>query len=145
MLPLSDRNAWYYPSLGHDSDEEDLSVGHPEGNWGHKNTKSARWVRRGKINPWGPEMEDWEVRALSACSRTCYNSSPGGGTRSKTDQAPPTTRAQVTLPTHLAASRAYTIPSASFPLSGSKPPPHELRIIRVGQIYNAHLPLKFAG
>ncbi len=41
MLPLSDRNAWYYPSLGHDSDEEDLSVGHPEGNWGHKNTKKC--------------------------------------------------------------------------------------------------------
>ncbi|KIM48375.1 hypothetical protein M413DRAFT_440104 [Hebeloma cylindrosporum] len=61
LLPLSDRNAWYYPSLGHDSDEEELGVGLPEGNWGHKNTKGARWVRRGKITPWGPEMEDWEA------------------------------------------------------------------------------------
>ncbi|KAH9487111.1 hypothetical protein JR316_0001179 [Psilocybe cubensis] len=61
LLPLSDRNAWYYPSLGHDSDEEELSVGLPEGNWGHKNTKGARWVRRGKITAWGPEMEDWEA------------------------------------------------------------------------------------
>jgi len=61
LLPISDRNSWYYPSLGHDSDEEELGVGLPEGNWGHKNTKGARWVRRGKITPWGPEMEDWEV------------------------------------------------------------------------------------
>lgn len=61
LLPLSDRNAWYYPSLGHDSDEEELGVGLPEGNWGHKNTKGARWVRRGKMTAWGPEMEDWEV------------------------------------------------------------------------------------
>jgi hypothetical protein len=62
LLPLSDRNAWYYPSLGHDSEEEDLGAGVPEGNWGHKNSKGARWVRRGKITPWGPEMDDWEVR-----------------------------------------------------------------------------------
>ena len=62
LLPLSDRNAWYYPSLGHDSDDEELDVGLPEGNWGHKNAKGARWVRRGKIAAWGPEMEDWEVR-----------------------------------------------------------------------------------
>ncbi|KAF5312716.1 hypothetical protein D9619_003370 [Psilocybe cf. subviscida] len=61
LLPLSDRNAWYYPSLGHDSDEEELRVGLPEGNWGHKNTKGARWVRKGKITAWGPEMEDWEA------------------------------------------------------------------------------------
>ena len=145
MLPLSDRNAWYYPSLGHDSDEEDLSVGHPEGNWGHKNTKSARWVRRGKINAWGPEMEDWEVRALPAFSNSCCNRSSGRGTRSKTDQAPPTTGTQVTLPTHLATPCAYTISPASFPISSPQSPPHELCIIRVGQIYNAHLPLKFTG
>ncbi|KDR84808.1 hypothetical protein GALMADRAFT_52754 [Galerina marginata CBS 339.88] len=61
LLPLSDRNAWYYPSLGHESDEEELGVGLPEGNWGHKHTKGARWVRRGKITAWGPEMEDWEA------------------------------------------------------------------------------------
>ncbi|KAF8203240.1 hypothetical protein BJ912DRAFT_943346 [Pholiota molesta] len=61
LLPLSDRNAWYYPSLGHDSEEEDLGAGVPEGNWGHKNSKGARWVRRGKITPWGPEMDDWEA------------------------------------------------------------------------------------
>ncbi|KAF8887957.1 hypothetical protein CPB84DRAFT_1786517 [Gymnopilus junonius] len=61
LLPLSDRNAWYYPSLGHDSDDEELEAGPPEGNWGHKNAKGARWVRRGKITAWGPEMEDWEA------------------------------------------------------------------------------------
>ncbi|KAF8971516.1 hypothetical protein BDZ97DRAFT_1913989 [Flammula alnicola] len=40
LLPLGDRNAWYYPSLGHDSDEKSLV---------------------GKITAWGPEMEDWEI------------------------------------------------------------------------------------
>lgn len=49
---------------GHDSDDEELPVAALEGNWGHKNFKGGRWVRRGKITPWGPEMEDWEVRAL---------------------------------------------------------------------------------
>jgi len=58
---LSDRNAWYYPSNGHDSDEEELGVGSQEGNWGHKTAKGARWVRRGKITAWGPEMDDWEA------------------------------------------------------------------------------------
>ncbi|KAF8168285.1 hypothetical protein B0H34DRAFT_684954 [Crassisporium funariophilum] len=61
LLPLSDRNAWYYPSHGHDSDEEELGVGSQEGNWGHKTAKGARWVRRGKITAWGPEMDDWEA------------------------------------------------------------------------------------
>lgn len=74
LLPLSDRNAWYYPSLGHDSDEEELGVGLPEGNWGHKNTKGARWVRRGKITPWGPEMEDWEVRSIPPYSLNAFSS-----------------------------------------------------------------------
>lgn len=60
-VPLSDQNAWYYPSYGHDSDEEDLPVGARKGNWGHKDAKSARWIRRRKIAPWGPGMEDWEV------------------------------------------------------------------------------------
>ncbi|KAF5355655.1 hypothetical protein D9756_004217 [Leucocoprinus leucothites] len=59
-VPLSDHNMWYYPSHGHDSDEEDLS-GSKTGNWGCKTAKGARWVRRGKITPWGPGMEDWEA------------------------------------------------------------------------------------
>jgi hypothetical protein len=64
-VPLSDHNMWYYPSHGHDSDEEDISIGPKTGNWGCKNAKGARWVRRGKITPWGPGMEDWEVSQLS--------------------------------------------------------------------------------
>ncbi|KAJ3576138.1 hypothetical protein NP233_g640 [Leucocoprinus birnbaumii] len=60
-VPLSDHNMWYYPSHGHDSDEEDLSVGSKTGNWGCKTAKGARWVRKGKITPWGPGMEDWEA------------------------------------------------------------------------------------
>jgi hypothetical protein len=68
MLPLSDHNAWYYPSHGYDSEEEDLYIGSNEGNWGKKNTRGARWVRRGKITLWGPSMEEWEVsrQSLSA-------------------------------------------------------------------------------
>lgn len=46
---------------GHDSDEEELPVALPQGNWGYKNAKGGRWIRRGKITAWGPEMEDWEV------------------------------------------------------------------------------------
>lgn len=60
-IPLSDHNMWYYPSHGHDSDDDDLGIGSKTGNWGCKTAKGARWVRRGKITPWGPGMEEWEV------------------------------------------------------------------------------------
>jgi hypothetical protein len=59
ILPLSDPNSWYYPSHGHDSDDEEINV--QGGNWGKKHAKNARWVRRGKMIAWGPDMEDWEV------------------------------------------------------------------------------------
>lgn len=72
-VPLSDHNMWYYPSHGHDSDEEDLSVGSKTGNWGCKTAKGARWVRRGKITPWGPGMEDWEVRIHAFFFFFCYS------------------------------------------------------------------------
>jgi hypothetical protein len=61
LLSLSDQNIWYYPMHGHDPDAEELPVALPQGNWGYKNAKGGRWVRRGKITAWGPEMEDWEV------------------------------------------------------------------------------------
>lgn len=60
-VPLSDHNMWYYPSHGHDSDDDDINIVSETGNWGCKTAKGARWVRRGKITPWGPGMEDWEV------------------------------------------------------------------------------------
>ncbi|KAL1737741.1 hypothetical protein HDZ31DRAFT_11797, partial [Schizophyllum fasciatum] len=61
-LPLSDSNSWYYPSYGYDTeDEEDtMEPGSSLGNWGNKSTRGARWVRRGKIAAWGPEMDDWQ-------------------------------------------------------------------------------------
>ncbi|PFH49213.1 hypothetical protein AMATHDRAFT_63591 [Amanita thiersii Skay4041] len=59
--PLSDRNSWYYPSHGHDSDEDEARVGTKLGNWGRKSARGARWVRRGKLAAWGPSMEDWEA------------------------------------------------------------------------------------
>jgi len=61
MLPLGDQNTWYYPSQGHESDDDLLSVGVNGGNWGKKSVKGARWVRRGKMTAWGPGMEDWEA------------------------------------------------------------------------------------
>lgn len=62
MLPLSDENVWYYPSHGHDSDEEELNASATGGNWGQKTAKNARWVRSGKMASWGPRMDDWQVR-----------------------------------------------------------------------------------
>ncbi|TFK20167.1 hypothetical protein FA15DRAFT_625837 [Coprinopsis marcescibilis] len=60
--PLSDYNSWYYPSNGYDSDEEDSRIELRSGNWGNKHTKGARWLRKGKIAPWGPGMEEWEAQ-----------------------------------------------------------------------------------
>lgn len=60
-LPLSDQNAWFYPSHGYDSDDEELPAGSQLGNWGNKTVKGARWARKGKITSWGPGMDDWEV------------------------------------------------------------------------------------
>ncbi|KAG6866830.1 hypothetical protein C0991_008766 [Blastosporella zonata] len=60
QLPLSDSNKWYYPSHGYDDDGELLEPGSRGGNWGNKNVRGARWVRKGKITTWGPSMEDWE-------------------------------------------------------------------------------------
>jgi len=60
-LPLTDSNNWYYPSHGHESDDDVLEPGTRGGNWGKKMIKGSRWVRRGKITPWGPAMDDAEV------------------------------------------------------------------------------------
>ncbi|KAJ7042559.1 hypothetical protein C8F04DRAFT_1076313 [Mycena alexandri] len=64
VLPLSDQNFWYYPSQGHDYDdedeEEDDTTGPFGGNWGAKTKRRARWTRRGKITAWGPGVGDWE-------------------------------------------------------------------------------------
>ncbi|KDQ54764.1 hypothetical protein JAAARDRAFT_37863 [Jaapia argillacea MUCL 33604] len=60
-VPSADNNAWYYPSHGHDSDEDDDLPTPSQGNWGKKKGKQARWMRRGKMSAWGPGMEDWEA------------------------------------------------------------------------------------
>lgn len=41
------------------------------GNWGKKNVRGARWVRRGKATPWGPSRGEWEVRLSLCCSLPC--------------------------------------------------------------------------
>ncbi|THH19718.1 hypothetical protein EW146_g1513 [Bondarzewia mesenterica] len=66
-VPSNDNNAWYYPSLSHDSDEEDASTTATLGNWGRKTMKGARWVRKGKMAAWGPGIEDWEVCYATYC------------------------------------------------------------------------------
>jgi hypothetical protein len=63
-LPLTDTNNWFYPSHGHESDEDILEPGARGGNWGKKMIKGARWARRGKIAAWGPAMEEAAVSAL---------------------------------------------------------------------------------
>lgn len=61
LLVLNDHNAWYYPSQGFSSDDEDLAVSIVGGNWGNKTRKGSRWVRKGKLAAWGPGMDDWEA------------------------------------------------------------------------------------
>jgi hypothetical protein len=70
MFALNDDNTWYYPSHGHESDGDNPPVYREYGNWGKKMSKGARWVHRGKMTAWGPEMEDWEesIRALVCVS-----------------------------------------------------------------------------
>ncbi|KIK98520.1 hypothetical protein PAXRUDRAFT_823817 [Paxillus rubicundulus Ve08.2h10] len=58
---LNDHNAWYYPSQGFDPETEALNVSVSGGNWGKKTMKGCRWVRRGKIAAWGPNMDEWEA------------------------------------------------------------------------------------
>ncbi|KAI0050703.1 hypothetical protein FA95DRAFT_1555416 [Auriscalpium vulgare] len=60
-LPSNDSNSWYYPSLRHDSDQEDAPIDPLMGNWGRKTGKGARWIRKGKMAAWGPGIEDWEA------------------------------------------------------------------------------------
>lgn len=62
-LPSNDTNAWYYPSPGYDSEEDDdVQLSAAVGNWGRKMLGGSRWVRKGKMAAWGPGIEDWEVR-----------------------------------------------------------------------------------
>lgn len=64
LLPSHDNNNWYFPSQGHDSDEDLMNYGISRGNWGKKKAKGSRWVRTGKLAAWGPGHEDWGVRIL---------------------------------------------------------------------------------
>lgn len=67
VVPAEDRNAWYYPAAPRPAtfvegnNEQELDPGVPTGNWGNKHVKGARWVRPGKITPWGPGRAEWEL------------------------------------------------------------------------------------
>lgn len=84
---MGDQNAWYVPvpGLGQirglsamtEDEEEDLPVGTRFGNWGKKNMKGSRWVRRGKIASWGPGIEEWEVGCVTLRLRMHSHSPPG--------------------------------------------------------------------
>jgi len=69
LLPFHDNNNWYFPSQGHDSDEDLMNYGISRGNWGKKKAKGSRWVRTGKLAAWGPGHEDWGVRAFRLIPR----------------------------------------------------------------------------
>ncbi|OBZ78954.1 hypothetical protein A0H81_00510 [Grifola frondosa] len=60
-LSSNDMDTWYYPSHGYDSDADNISSSLEKGNWGTKDVKDAKWVRRGKMTAWGPAYEDWEA------------------------------------------------------------------------------------
>ncbi|KAI0094571.1 hypothetical protein BDY19DRAFT_913481 [Irpex rosettiformis] len=62
-LPSNDTHGWYYPSHGYSSDEDDVDVrfNTATGNWGRKTARDARWIKHGKMAPWGPSMEEWEI------------------------------------------------------------------------------------
>ena len=83
LLVLNDHNAWYYPSQGFSSDDEDLAVSIVGGNWGNKTRKGSRWVRKGKMAAWGPGMDEWEV-SLFIFHLDTLNLQPGRGPCPKT-------------------------------------------------------------
>lgn len=62
-LPFNDSNSWYYPTNGYDTnaDGDDVRYNTASGNWGMKNKRDSRWMRKGKIAAWGPGIEEWEV------------------------------------------------------------------------------------
>ncbi|KAA1468545.1 hypothetical protein DENSPDRAFT_833877 [Dentipellis sp. KUC8613] len=59
--PFNDSNSWYYPSKGHDSEDDDAPTGSLMGNWRRKTLKGARWMRKGKMAAWGPGIDEWEA------------------------------------------------------------------------------------
>lgn len=81
--PSTDENAWYYPSHGHESDDEPLPAGPAHGNWGKKKVRGARWVRKGKIAPWGPGIEEWDVRFFHSLLHTRPLTSPQAEERAR--------------------------------------------------------------
>ncbi|KAG8927368.1 hypothetical protein FRC02_008251 [Tulasnella sp. 418] len=84
LLPVDDRNEWYYPSAPRpsrivDDEEEDiLPIGTSMGNWGNKLIKGARWVRHGKAVEWGSGRIEWEMeeRARKRLKRFMPNQEP---------------------------------------------------------------------
>ena len=144
--PLSDLNAWYYPSHGHDSDEEDSRIEVRAGNWGNKHAKEARWLRKGRIAPWGPGMEEWEVSqtiqiVLYTILMSCLL---GTRTSQKTTEAYATSRtAAVTLATTTdhPPSLPLAISASSIALPTAADIPSQLRVLRHGQVGHSYLPL----
>jgi len=60
IIPSVDENQWYYPSRGYGSDEDE-PLGPSRSNWGRKDQRGARWMRKGKLAAWGPGIEEWEA------------------------------------------------------------------------------------
>ena len=59
-----ERNVFQFQNLSSSSDSDDLELAaeNPNGNWGRKSVKGAKFVRRGKLAAWSPTKGEWEVR-----------------------------------------------------------------------------------
>ena len=70
---MPDCNHWYYPTHGVYSDDDETTClpGTASSNWGIKDKKGARWMRKGKIAAWGPGIDDWEVRSFVVAFLYC--------------------------------------------------------------------------
>ena len=53
------------PQFDSDWEDEDVPASVAGGNWGKKNLRGARWVRKGKADAWGPGRGEWEVCPLA--------------------------------------------------------------------------------
>lgn len=130
-LPSFDKNTWYYPSHGYeDSDARFVSA---RGNWGRKTVHDARWIRRGKIAPWAPGMEDWEVRLVLMWILCLNNKGEGGRTRKEADQTLTSSPRTVALTIHCPPSLTLALPPNHCPVSHSGDSASVLHIVCDGQ------------
>ena len=137
-LPSNDTDAYYYPSNGFDLDDE---LPHPpfRGNWGMKMYNEAKWVRRGKVTPWGPSMEDWEVREPVSTFDLSLMGPLVRRPRKKAYKATPFHRGGTRWPNN-PSTPTLTFTTPHGPLPSSQHTTLFVHFVRYGQGYNTLLP-----